>query len=392
MSPLAFLLDRRDRFEADGRFAAIVLAGTYGWGDADVPHFPPRSLAEIVFEPVISYPLQWLRAGGAARAVVCANGSAGALRARLGTSHHGLTLTYAADRFPRGPAGCLRDAAAMVNGDQVVVVESTVIPTCNLGELLRAHRDSGAALTVVTAPMVRGDEPGPAGIYVVDRRAVDHVAAAGFQDIKEGMIPQLARTGSRVAAFASPEPCPRVGDLDSYLHVNQWMVERLVSTTESAAVQRWVRRGEHLTHPSAVVHPSALLMGPTVIGPGAQVGADATIVGPTVIGTDAIVAAGAQVSRSVVGPGSFVASQAMVHQCVLAAGSFIEPGAHLHHTAPERARSRRALPRREWDAAARPELDDASRPATVLPIRAARPLHVAATRGDGLSKEEVIGA
>ena len=394
MSPRATLLNHRDRFEVDGRFAAIVLAGTYGWGGVDVPHLPPRSLAEVVFEPAISYPLEWLREGGATRAIVCANGASDLIQARLGNLHHGLSLDYAADRLPRGPGGCVRDAAVLVGGDPIVVVESTVIPTVNLDDLLVAHRESGAALTVVTRPATADDEPTPAGIYVLSRQTVDQISTWGFQDIKEGVIPQLARAGRRVATFAAPEPCPRIADLDSYLQVNQWMVDRLVAACRDGDTSGvWVSRGEQLVHPSAVVHPSALLIGPVVIGRKAQVGPDATVVGPAVIGAEAVVAPRALISRSVVGSGAYIASEAMVHQCVIADASFIDSTEHLHHTAPERTR-RRDADRRLWSPATRPDHDGVgtTRPVPALPLRAARPLHIAAVGRDALSEEEVVGA
>jgi len=40
----------------------------------------------------------------------------------------------------------------------------------------------------------------PAGVYVFERRALEHVASTGFQDIKENLIPRLHRAGERAGA------------------------------------------------------------------------------------------------------------------------------------------------------------------------------------------------
>src|SRR5262245_1951557 len=163
-----------DRACGDTPFGAIVLAGTYGWGGADLSQLPPRPLADVVFEPIIFSPLRWLQSGGVARVVVCANGSTRVLRERLGTSDLRLQIDYEEEHHPRGPAGCIYDAAMRANGAPLVVVEATVVPTIDLGDLLRAHGDSQAALTVVTSHTEDERGSAPAGIYVLDREVLDY--------------------------------------------------------------------------------------------------------------------------------------------------------------------------------------------------------------------------
>ena len=109
------------------------------------------------------------------------NGDTAAIRGRLGGGESlGLTLHYFEDRMPRGPAGCMRDAAVDSTAETFLVVEGTMLPQANIAELLGSHQDSGTALTVAAVnagPPRKGCEPAsdrlePAGIYVFSRAAL----------------------------------------------------------------------------------------------------------------------------------------------------------------------------------------------------------------------------
>src|SRR5262249_55554303 len=146
----------------------------------------------------------------------------------------GVTVSYHQDPMPRGAAGAVRDAAVASNADTFVVTDGTAIPDVYLEHLLAAHDTTGAAVTVVVHMEDAGGKNQclqvPNGIYVINRRALDGVPATGFYDLKENLIPALYRAGQRVVAYSAPSASPRVLDAPSYLAVNEWMVERLVTS------------------------------------------------------------------------------------------------------------------------------------------------------------------
>jgi mannose-1-phosphate guanylyltransferase len=298
-----------------GRFDALVLAGSYGWGASHLPSLPPRPLAPVALRPAIAYALDWLNLGGAGDITICANQSAGLLRERLGFQHREATLLYKEDQSPRGPAGSLLDAAAELHADTLVVVEGTLIPTVNLADLLDAHRRTGATMTVVAAR--QGAHVAPAGIYVLNRSALAHIRPSGFQDLKETLLPRLYEAGARVLPWTPSEYIPRVATVASYLSTNAWVVERLAAAGRIDAHE-------------AVVHAKARLVWPVLLGARTRIGAGATIVGPAVIGDGCEVSEGALVSRSVIGNHCRIAAGAIVHGSVVLEHASVDAGIRLH--------------------------------------------------------------
>jgi ADP-glucose pyrophosphorylase len=221
----------------------------------------------------------------------------------------------------------VRDAGALAGSHTLVVADGTAVPTIDLEALLESHRASQAAVTaVVHRDRSASGRPTPAGIYVFDRRVLPHIGETGFQDIKENLIPKLHRAGERVVAHETEGLCPHVFNAQTYLAVNQWMLQRL-SRDDAASP---------LVHPSACVEPGARLVGPVQLGPRARVQAGATIVGPSSIGADCLVGPGALVARSVLWTGCMVGEGSVVHGCVVGSDALVPPATALFNVVRSR--------------------------------------------------------
>lgn len=305
-----------------GAFSAIVLAGTYRWSGSKFETLGARPLVPVALSPLISYSLRWLRQGGVSRATICANHASRAVEAALGRSSElDMELSYYQDDTPRGAAGCVRDAGVRTDSETFVVADGSAIPTVDLAELLAAHRASGAPVTAVVHRNGTRSTPGsPGGVYVFERRVLDLIPEHGFQDIKENLIPRLHRAGERVVAYEHDGACPRVLNAQTYLAVNQWVLERLV---------REDGEGEVLAHPTAWVEPGARLVGPVQLGPRVRVQSGATIVGPTSIGAESTVGRNALVARSVVWSRCKVGEGSVVHSCVVGNDAVVPAAARL---------------------------------------------------------------
>jgi NDP-sugar pyrophosphorylase family protein len=319
------------RTEEDAAVVGIVLAGTYHSTDSAFQGSLPRPLLPVAQIPVIGYVLRWLRDANVTRATICANSGSRAIQSCVADGAGlSMQLDYMEDATPRGPAGCASDAARHHAADTFIVVDGTVIPDFDLSQLLAAHRSSGAALTAVVHNAAGGNghaegrSMSPAGIYAFSRRAFDALTQPGFQDIKDHLIPLLRRQRERIAAFHSPQFCPRVLNAETYLAVNHWTIERI--PTHPAIFERWgpfAVSGAVASHATANVHSSARLVGPVILGEGVTVGANAVIVGPTSLGPRTQVAAGALVSRSVIWSAGDVGEGAFVDGSVIGDGFVI---------------------------------------------------------------------
>lgn len=318
----------------ESRVEGLVLAGVHSWG-GDVLEAAACKLAlPVALRPLISYSVDWLRLGLVCRPCICANSETRELQRCLGTDRTtSEKLTYYEDRMPRGPAGCVRDAAARMSGDTIVVVEGTVLPRFDLGALLGAHFRTEASLTVVVEEAA-GDAQSrgakPAGVYVFSKDALSAISPVGYQDIKEVLIPKLHSAGHRVATHAVPPASVlRVACADSYLDVNMDVVCRVVKSGQ--APKGFARMGSAWVHESTKIEAGAQLKGPLLIGPDCRISADALLIGPTVLGRGCVIDSGVVLTRSVLWDRCSVGWGAILDRSILTSGTTIDPEIVARH-------------------------------------------------------------
>lgn len=289
----------------------IILAGVHSWGHGALERVTCRPLLPIASRPLLTRVAEWLGEAGVKEACVCGNSDTPQLRRCLrGGEAVGLKLRYYEDEMPRGPAGCVHDAAMLCREELLVVVEGTIVPRVDLSAVLRAHRQGDAALTMVVASEPSGGSKSPTslratnageplGIYIISAAALSHVPARGYQDLKEVLIPRLYKAGERVQAYGvSPDLAPRVTGAASYLAVSSWAVRRM--SIETAWQVGYRQAGESWIHHSAQVSEQARLMGPVLVGPDSVVEHGAILIGPTIIGSSCRVEQEVVISRTVV--------------------------------------------------------------------------------------------
>ena len=335
------------------RVEGVVLAGVHAWGECVLESITCRPLFPVAGWPLISHTLAWLREGGVGKINICANSDTGALRKCLGGGEAlNVNLHYYEDKMPRGPAGCTRDAVASSSMDAFLVVEGTLVPEVDIAELLEAHRASGSILTVVVSESdrvprdastaCRPDRLEPTGIYVFSRDALAHVSSAGYQDIKESLIPRLHAQGLRVGTYLVRAAAnPRVTNAASYMAVSKWAIERLAARHE--APEGYVRLEGALIHESARLDGQARFIGPVLIGPHCRIEEDALIVGPTCVGEGCTIGRDAVVSRSVLWDHCQVGAKATLDHCILTNGARVLPEAVVRETVCLARSERRGL-------------------------------------------------
>lgn len=325
----------------------IVLAGVHAWGDCLLEQTVCRPLMPVAAQPLITHALSWIREAGIGKATICANSDTAALHRRLGRGEGlGIQLDYFEDVMPRGPAGCVRDAAwQRQDAELLIVVDGTTIPRVDLHALIDQHVETQAAVTLVVEETAAGQTP--VGIYVFGRDVLAQVPASGYQDIKESLIPALYRQGGRVVPFVvRGTQSVRVTDAASYLGVNMWATERNFGDNRLPAGGR--RIGDAWVDASAHVDPTARFVGPVIVGPNAWIGPNALVIGPSTIGAGARIGAGAVVSRSAVWERCNVGANTNVDQCVLADGAKLAADLVVRETvclSPRRRRKRNWISR-----------------------------------------------
>jgi NDP-sugar pyrophosphorylase family protein len=311
------------------KVGGVVLAGVHQWGGCVLDKVLPRPLLPIANRPLVTYSMDWLRAAGVRDLSLCANCHTRLIRKHLcRRSWDEANIDYYEDTMPRGPAGCVKDAWFDERIEVMVVLDGTTVPRCDLGDLMAAHEESEAVLTVVVAA---GALPGraqrealvPTGIYLFSKRALECVRSVGYQDIKEKLIPDLYGKDERVVTYRSELPVPRVTGEASYLAVNDWTLEMLLD--RGAPPGDYRRIGDAWVHSSTKVHPSAELIGPVLVGPGGTLGKGVTVIGPTSVGARSRVGEQAVICRSSIWSRCVVGAGSVLDRCVLTHGVELWP-------------------------------------------------------------------
>jgi NDP-sugar pyrophosphorylase family protein len=300
---------------------AIILAGVHWGRDSVLERALPRPLLPIANRPLIEHILNWLYEGGVGSVSVCANSDTRMIRRYLGNGEpQKPAIHYYEDHMPRGPAGCVRDAALEREYDTLIVIDGTIIPqTVDLQHLLEAHAQSDAAMTVVvTSPDQGAGKNGaclaPVGIYIFTRSVLEHIAADGYQDIKETLIPHLYKEDELVGMYRVEDHVPQVRDTASCLAANLWLAEHTIE--KGLNLKGYRRVADALVHESARVDGKALLVGPMLIGPCSMVERGATVIGPTIIGASCRISQGALVCRSVLWDGAQIERDRILDRCI----------------------------------------------------------------------------
>ncbi len=308
------------------RIHGIVLAGVHSWGESILERVCSRPLLPVAGRPLIWYVLDWLGESGVEGATICANSDTYAFRRCMGAGASlGLSVDYYEDIMPRGPAGCVRDAAGRTDADTLVVAEGTIVTEVDLAALLKAHDDAGADLTVVVSPTCRAGGLEPMGVYVASRDVLQMIPTRGYQDIKEVLIPAMHRQGKRVMPYSVPDGSTlRVTGTASYLAANAWATKSPHLKPESWA--GYLPEDEAFIHESARVAPTACLVGPIVVGPDCTVEGDVTILGPTSIGSGSRIERDVVIRQAAIWSGCHIGAGAILDDSIVADGSLIEPG------------------------------------------------------------------
>jgi len=312
---------------------AVILAGHHAYGACPLASTTPKGLWPLVDRPLVHYLLQRLASEGVRQVAICANGETDTFMDSFSGWVDGQgSVRFYEDRLPRGAAGCVADVATVWGRDRYLVVQSNVLVSQRLDSVVARHQQRQADLSVVLRPSDRHDVLEPAGMYIFEPAVFDYISAGSYQDIKEQVIPALARAGRRVVPIVLEGDYLSWDNLASYLEA---ISEALTSPDRfglSFCSLRELAPSIHVAA-SARIDSSARLFGPLVILEGVEIGSEAVLVGPAVVGAGSRIGQGAVISRSVLWAGACIGDAALVSESVLGVGASVQGGASVDATA-----------------------------------------------------------
>jgi NDP-sugar pyrophosphorylase family protein len=314
---------------------AVILAGGEGTRLRPLTLSMPKPVVPVVDRPLLKHQLDLLERAGVHEVVFSVAFQPEKVKAVFGDGRSlGKLIRYAVEETPLGTGGAVKNAESHLD-DTTIVFNGDILTDVDLAAVVRGHRDSGAAATLVLTPvpnpsaygLVEADgagrvsrfveKPDPAqvttdtinaGIYVLRTSTLELMPAGVPHSIERAFFPALLERGDLVRAHVHSGYWIDVGTPEKYLQVHRDILRArfAVSLDARPTAGGWI-------HAEAVVDTGVALEGPFYVGPGCHLSAGAGV-GPDAVLTD----------RVTVHSGARVRDSVAWHECVLGPECLVE--------------------------------------------------------------------
>ncbi len=326
---------------------ALVLAGGEGTRLRPLTNTIPKPVIPLANRPFLGYMIEWLAAHGFTEVILSCMFLAGDIRRVLGDEWKGTRLHYVEEPEPRGTAGAVKFAEAVLD-ERFAVLNGDILTDFDISALWRRHEELGARGTItlmeVQDPSAYGlvlrdpedrvtdfiekPQQAPAGgafvnagAYVLEHDVLDLVADGRAVSFEREVFPALV--GNGLYGHPAKGYWLDIGTPDRYLEATRYLVARHLTGD--------VLLGEGCEiAPGASIEPLSVLGDLCEVEPGAVV-ERGVLFDRAHVGRDAVV------RDSVVGNGATIGAGARLEQETLVAdGAHVEPGAVLAGARVER--------------------------------------------------------
>ena len=318
---------------------AVILAGGEGTRLRPLTLTTPKPVVPVVDRPFLRHQLDLLASAGVHEIVFSVAYRPERVQAVFGNGAAlGRRIHYAVEDTPLGTGGAVKNAEPHLD-DVTIVFNGDVLTDVDLAAVVRGHRESGAAATLVLTPvpnpsaygLVETDptgrvlrfieKPDPsqittdtinAGIYVLQTSTLELMPKAVNHSIERAFFPALLSRGDHVAAYVHRGYWIDIGTPEKYLQVHHDILAGDFPVTLDGREEQG-----GVVHPEARVSEAAHLVAPFYVGPGCTVAARATVGPHAVLTLDVGLDEGAQVRDSVLWEGTRVGAAARIEGALL---------------------------------------------------------------------------
>jgi mannose-1-phosphate guanylyltransferase/phosphomannomutase len=321
---------------------AVVMAGGEGSRLRPLTSSRPKPLVPVANKPVMHHIVDLLRRHGIGEVVATLHYLADEIENYFGDgSELGVTMEYVVEDTPMGTAGAVKLAQKLLRGERFMVVSGDALTDIDVGELIAAHRRSGAIATIalqrVSNPLefgvvVTGDDgritrflEKPSwgeifsdtintGIYVLEPEVFEYMEPGKNYDFAKDIFPFMLRDGRALCGHVTGGYWSDIGNLQQYQQANYDALRRAVRL-EIPGVE--IRPGVWAAE-NARISPDAHVHGPVCIGRNVTIERGAVVEELTSIGASSIVAPNARLLRTVGWEDVYVGEGASLTGCTLA--------------------------------------------------------------------------
>ena len=333
---------------------AMVLAA--GLGERMWPLTEERAKPSLplINRPVIAHILEHLSRHGVTEAVVNLHYQPDSIRGLIGDGRkYGLKVHYSEEPVILGTAGGLKKAEALLRGTEpIFLVNSDSISDCDLGALLKKHREAGALSTMVLMPQdpkagystvemdersrivrIAGKPEGPSapgtaqclftGIHILEPDIFEAIPA-GKSEINSDIYPRLISSGRVIRGYVHKGFWRELGNPHLYLEGSFAVMRGIQSPALESLKSADGIYLDRVTFPKDVaVEP------PVFIGRGAQIGPNSALLGGAVIGRQVTIGKGCSLRATVVWDGARIGEGSRLSECIVTSGVSVPGGVSL---------------------------------------------------------------
>lgn len=327
---------------------AVILAGGKGTRLRPLTLHTPKPIVPVVNRPFLLYQMDLLKPAGIRSVILCLSYQPRKIEELLGDgSEFGMHISYLVEASPLGTAGALKNAQQQLEGT-TVVFNGDILTDVDIADVIKQHRTTGAAATIVVTPI-----DNPIGLGVVemadDRRVTRFVEKPQRQEVHSNLInagiyvlqpsvlklipehrsfsfeydffPSLLEAGEPFYAYRHDGYWLDIGTPEGYRRGNLDVLNQRLSTYEV----QFPPAGEKFdptcsvensyVDPSCVIKPQAQIIN-SIIGANCFIEEKARIEN-SVIWAASRIGAEAQLRGSVVGKGCHIGQLAVIDGAVL---------------------------------------------------------------------------
>jgi mannose-1-phosphate guanylyltransferase len=319
---------------------AVILVGGEGTRLRPLSYHMPKSMMPVLNRPFLEHTLAYLKNYGVSDVILTLSYLPEVIQGYLGNgSNLGIRLSYAVEDIPLGTAGAVKNTEPHL-ADTFAVLNGDIFTDLDLADLVTFHRHKGAqatiALTYVDNPSAFGvvetesdgrvrrfiEKPSPdqitshwinAGIYILEPEVLRHVPQNSHYMFERGLFPRLLELDEPVYGYPFRGYWLDMGTPEKYLRLSCDLLRAEATSYLCPDIKlATISHGADV-----IIHPSAKISGPAIIGSQCRIDQRVRIKGPVVMGEGCHIGKGASLESAVLWPGVSVETGASLKQCVI---------------------------------------------------------------------------
>lgn len=324
---------------------AVILVGGLGTRLRPLTLHTPKSMVPVLNAPFLEHVLRRLYSYGISEVVLALSHLSTVVEGYFGDGRSwGMDIRYVIESSPLGTAGAARNALGHIS-DACLVINGDIFTDLDITAMKAHHNANRAqitiALTAVDNPCAYGlvetnsdsrihrflEKPSPhevttnminAGTYIVEPGVLAAIPPDTVISFEKDVFPNLLARGESVFSFTDNGYWIDIGTPAKYQQLNRDILcGRTSPVTTAKAAQ------------GSIIHPSARLVGPVLIGRGCHIDEGVVISGPAIIGAECQLRAGAIVSDAVIWHNVAIGADCNIENSIIGNNCALGSSCHL---------------------------------------------------------------